>query len=228
MENEQESNEEIQENGIERDESFSLNSNALADLYFNSTRFFSERELASSPAYLLATWMVGIASAIDRIDRNLIRADLGSPRPGSEFLTESWVLFWVFTLFAGLVGGVWAWLIGGWWYKIRLRWAGATDPDKREARLVYIYASLVQALPAVLFIAIITLLFANYGAYWASDELWSTLLIVFPFWSTVVSYKGARACFDVRRGRAMLWFLILPLIFYILAFGFIAALYALL
>jgi len=57
--------------------------------------------------------------------------------------------------------------------------------------------------------------------------LYSVLFLIFPFWSLWVSYTGAKTMFDVSPGKAKLWFLILPSAFYVLAFGLIATLFAL-
>ena len=70
-----------------------------------------------------------------------------------------------------------------------------------------------------------TLVYDSYRAMWDADEIVSVLLLVFPFWSCVVSYRGVLARFDVRRGRARLWFLILPMALYLIAFGVIGVLY---
>ena len=61
---------------------------------------------------------------------------------------------------------------------------------------------------------------------YASDEMYSMVTLVFPFWSLVTSYIGVRSLFDVIKWRALLWFLILPGILYFLAFGLLALLFA--
>jgi len=205
-----------------------LHPGRLKDLYFAPSRFFAADNLDWAPYYRIAAWLIGISGAIDRIDKNLMRADLGDPRPGQEMMTESWFGFWSIVLLSGILGGYLIWLVGGWWYRVRLIWSGALQADKRAARLVYIYAALVGALPNLLIVVIASLLFENYAAYWASDEVWSSLLIIFPFWGIVVSYKGAMTTFEVRKGRAQWWFLWFPICLYIVFFGVVAAMYALL
>jgi hypothetical protein len=181
-------------------------------------------------ASLIAAWLVGISSTIARIDRNLIQADLGSPRPGWEafapFLTQSWITFWLFVLLVGALGGAMLWYVGGWWYNVRLGWSGAVDFDRRQGRLVYTFAGLVWAIPSIAYAAIATVVFPNYQAAWESEELWSVLLLVFPFWAVVVSYLGVRSRFQVRSAPARVWFLILPIIVYTIALGIIGTLYA--
>lgn len=196
-----------------------LHPSGLWDLFFSPSRFFAERTLDWSPYHLVAIWIVGMSATIDRIDRNLIRADLGSPRQGLEIFAEIWGGYWFIVLLGGLMSGAFIWLVGGWWYRVRLGWSGAMRADKREARLVYIYASLVSALPSILVMVFATLLFKDYAAYRSSEEYWSSLLILFLFWSVVVSYKGVMTRFDVHRGKAQLWFLWLPIMVYLVAAG---------
>jgi hypothetical protein len=118
------------------------------------------------------------------------------------------------------------WYVGGWWYNVRLGWSGAVDFDRRQGRLVYTFAGLVWAIPSIAYAAIATVVFPNYQAAWESEELWSVLLLVFPFWAVVVSYLGVRSRFQVRSAPARVWFLILPIIVYTIALGIIGTLYA--
>lgn len=210
-----------------QDRKLPLHPKRIRDLFFSPSRFFKDGHLDWSPYYLLVIWIVGVSATLDRFDTNMVRADLGSPRPGQEIITGSWVGFWLVALLIGTIGGSFIWLVGGWWYRVRLNWSGDSNADNREARLVYIYASLVSALPNVLMGILLTLLFDNYGAYWSSEEIWSSLLIVFPFWSVVVSYKGVMATFDVRPGKAQLWFLWLPIGLFILGFSSVVVMYIL-
>jgi hypothetical protein len=196
------------------------------------TRFFSSPlGLGQTPYILFVTWCYGIASAIDRVDQELLRAEVGRPRPGWDvwgpMVTESWLGYWGFVLGMGAVSGLFLWWLGGWWYHVRLRWAGDADPDRRLARLVYVYSSFVWSGPAIAAALVATVAFANYTEAWNSDQPYSIALLIFPFWSVVTSYLGARVIFDVSPRRARLWFLILPMALYVVAFGLIAALVAL-
>ena len=126
----------------------------------------------------------------------------------------------------GAIGGVMYWGIGGWWQRVRIGWSGAPRPDKRLARLVYIYASFVAAGPAFALALIQTAFYANYAEAYAGDEMYSMVILVFPFWSLVTSIIGVRSLFEVIKWRALLWFLILPGILYFFAFGLVALLFA--
>jgi hypothetical protein len=179
---------------------------------------------------VLVTLTCGIAAALGRAEKQMVRAELSGRENALEVLgiADSWLRFWLFVVIFGAIGAVLVWFLGGWWYRVRLRWSGAADPGARTARLVYIYASFVQAFPTILIVLVATAFFRDYAEYWASDELWSSVGAVFPFWSCVASYKGATTVFELSQSRARLWFLVLPILVYVLAVGVIGLMYALL
>ncbi len=205
----------------------------LVDLFVRPSRFFSgQLALGRTPYVLLVTWAYGVANAIDRIDTELMRAELGRSRPGWEemgpLIAGSWLGFWVWALTFGAFAGAGLWWIGGWWYRVRLRWSGATAPDKRLSRLLYVYSAFVTAGPTVLLALVQTLSFANYQSAYASQDPWTVLFLVFPFWSIVTGYLGVRTLFDVRAGAARLWFLVLPFALYVVLFGLLATVFRML
>ena len=202
----------------------------LVDLFLRPHRFFSgQLALGKTPYAVLVAWCYGAAASIDRIDQNLLRAQFGNPRPGWEQLAplvvESWWRFWLFVLASGAVGGVFLWWLGGWWFALRVRWSGIAEPDRRLARLVMAYSAFIHAAPAVLAAAISTAVFSSYAEAFDADESYSLVLLVFPFWSAVASYSGVRAVFGASGWKPRLWFLILPCVFYLVAFGAFAALF---
>ncbi len=204
----------------------------LVDLFVRPRRFFSTKlALGKTPYVVFVTWCYGVSHAIDRVDTELLRAELGRPRPVWEHLgpliAESWLGFWSWVLLTGGISALFLWWIGGWWYRVRLRWSGAPDPDKRLARLLLIYSSFVFAGPAVVATLVQTAVFPHYSAAFAAEEWYSLALLIFPFWSIVTSYIGVRTLFEVTRWRAVLWFVALPIAVYIVLFGLVALLFAL-
>lgn len=200
---------------------------ALGRLFVKPSVYFRSVDLHAGVAWFGALWLLGIASTIDRIDQNLLRADLGAARSGWSSLgpavTGSWVTFWVFAVFAGLIGALFIWFIGGWWYNLRLRWSGATEFDKREGRLVYVFANMAHAIPTLAYTLAATAVYSNYLLAWQADDWWWAFLLIFPFWAVVVSYKGVRAKFQTRATPARIWFLILPMLLYALVLGALGA-----
>jgi hypothetical protein len=204
----------------------------LPALFFQPSEFFRRVDLDHRWWFLSALLIAGISSASGRVDQNLIREELGQARPGwdqlAPYLVDSWLTFWVFILVTATMYAAFYWYVGGWWYKVRLKWSGASDPDARTARLVMVTAAVVLGLPTVLLLVAQTVVFPSYRVAWESDEFLSAALLIFPFWSVYTSYRGVRTRFDVAKWKSRVWFLILPSLVFVFAFGVIVVLYALL
>lgn len=198
----------------------------LASLYFRPSQLFADiTPLKAKPMFLIVAWIAGVSSAIDRADINMVRSDL-TGRESSTMLMDSWQAFWPFILIVGAFYAALVWLIGGWWYRVRLKWSGDANADPFSARIVYIYTDLVVALPALLVVVVYTFVYESYRAAWASEEAWSSLLVVFIAWASIASYKAVRAAFTVSKWKARFWFLILPLAFYMAAAVVVGGIYA--
>jgi hypothetical protein len=208
-----------------------LRPSSLVALLLRPREFFANIvALTKRPEAYLVAWITGTSYVMDRIDTNIMKAELGGTRSGWQafgpWLSESWVHYWCFVLGVGILDGWTFWYIGGWWYRKRLNWSGDGKANPDRVRATYVYQDLVGSGPAILLVLVQTVVFANYGEAWRAEELWSSLIIVFIFWSCVTSYKAART-FDVVRWKARLWFLFLPIAVYIVGFGLVGALYAL-
>ena len=203
----------------------------LINLFIRPRKFFSSQlALGKTPYLLFVALCFGIANVIDRIDKNLIKSEYGSTISGSTEIyvgiAQSWIVFWIAVIIMGAISGFFIWLIGGWWYKIRLIWSGAIDPDKEQARYVYIYSSFVFAGPKFLKTLIYTLLYPSYIAAFRGDEIYSFIIVILVFYSIYVSFLGATTVFELVKWKSRLWFIILPITFYLLIFGLIGFLFA--
>jgi hypothetical protein len=170
-----------------------------------------------------------MSAVVDRIDTRIMQAELRNDPArwqALESLIGTWPRLWAFVLGGGSVAGALFWWLGGWWCRVRLRWSGATSPNKRLPRLLLIYSSFVFAGPAVLALAAQTLLYPSYLAAYEAESAFSILVMLMLFWSLFTTYKGAIALYPVSRGRAQLWFVVLPGIFYFLVLGGFAFLYS--
>ncbi len=107
-----------------------------------------------------------------------------------------------------------------------MAWSGAPSPDPRLARLLFIYSSFVYAGPAVLALLGQTAAYSNYLEAYQSETVFSLVVLVAVFWSIATTYRGALALFPVQRSRVLLWFVVLPTLFFFVVMGGIAALYA--
>ena len=198
----------------------------LLDLFVRPTRFFSSRRpFVSDEALVIIAWIAGMNGVIGRVEQQMMRADAGGRGPGA-MVTESWIGFWAVVVLAGVLSGLLLWHLGAWWYRVRLNWSGADEHHSTRARVVYLYSRLVWAGPVLLAQVIDTVRFENYLESWNDESLLPVLLLVFPFWSFVVSYRGVRTVFDVRRGRALWWFLLAPMLLFVLSVGLLGALSA--
>ncbi len=202
----------------------------LIDVFVRPRRFFSgQLAIGNTPYVLFVTWCYGMANVMDRIDQKLMRSEFGTSSAGWEYfapmLTESWLTYWAWVLVFGAISGLFLWMVGGWWYRVRLQWSGALEPNKRLARLVFVYSSFVNAGPSVALVLGYTLVYANYAQAYTAEEAFSLVLLVFPFWSLITSYIGVRTVFTVTPWKARLWFVILPGLLYFLVFGLLAAVF---
>lgn len=203
----------------------------VIELFFRPGKFFSDLSILMQTRYIVAvTFVFGLSDAIDNIDQEMLKASLKADSGRAEFIamiTDTWINYWGFVIVYGSISAVFLWWIGGWWYRKRLEWSGAVDPDHRLARVVYIYASFVLAAPIVISSLIYTTFYDSYTEAYNADELWSLLILIFPFWSLVTSYIGIRTTFEVSKWKASIWFVILPGLLYITVFGGVAALFML-
>jgi len=184
-------------------------------LFHHPHRFFLEHLRGeATPQVALITWCYGAAHIFDRVDRELLRADLGHPRPGWKLLGPivegDWVGMWAFVIGVSMVTSVLTYYIGGWWYRVRARWSDAEELDPAIVRRVFVYASFVHNAPTILVAAIWTLLYDSYGAAWAADDPLSYVVMVAPLWSLYASYAGVRTLLRVNKTKAMLWFVYFP------------------
>ncbi len=206
---------------------------AFSDLYFNPLRFFSDTvALGYKPLLPFVVWVVGMSDVIDRIDSELLKQDVSQRRSLTEVygtLTGSWLWYWGAVALLGILGGLAAYYIGSWWYNKRLHMCGSTEHKKGSADLVYIYTSFIFCLPIVLYTLMQTFFYPDYATAYNADDMLSfvgILLLIFPFWAVVNSYRTVAEFFAVDRKKAKLWFLILPIAIYVIAFGVFATILA--
>ncbi|MCK9686331.1 hypothetical protein [Scleromatobacter humisilvae] len=204
----------------------------LLDLYIRPRRFFARSANYQQHLLVLAAALAGgLASAIDRIDSKLVMAQAGLGGSAAQFalaIGETWTRYWGFVAVIGTIGAGLLWLIGGWWYRLRLGWSGAVRPDPTTARQVYVLQNLVFALPALLVTIVNTLRFDNAGvAAAAAVDAGTVLVLVLLLWSVRVSYCAATTVFELKPGAARLWFFALPFALYLFVGGIVAAVLAL-
>jgi hypothetical protein len=179
---------------------------SLFYLYFRPKIFF--RYFVRSESALIVTLCVftfGVSSTIDRIESRTILQ-----KTPEVFLT-SWASYWAMVLVGGVIGGALLYLIGGWWYRVRIGWSGAHNPDGDLARRIYVYTAQIVAIPLIIVTVWETIHFPNPTAsFYAEGSVWYFLLLAFPFWAIWISFRGVLQVFQTRLVPSLLWFLILP------------------
>ena len=205
----------------------------LISLFTRPRQFFSGKLAIGDMIYLVPViWINGIASQLDRIDTEILRAQLDLTRPTwrviEPLVTGSWLAFWAFSVGLGIVSGAIMYLIGGWWYGLRARWSDARNFNKSRARHVYMWSNMIVSIPYIVLTVTYTFRFPNYLAAYNSEELIGLLFVAAMFWSVGVSYIGVNATFEMTHWKARIWFLVLPVMFYLFALGLIVALFSLL
>ncbi len=204
----------------------------LFDLYSRPRRFFTSGiDLGALAALLPVAWIVGAVNASGRLDTAIARYEMGVQRSSWQLIeaivSGPWVYYWAWILGFGILAALISYWLGGWWYRMRMYMSGSErDIDKAVPRQLYIYSELVAALPALIITMIYTASFASYMEAYRSDEMYSLVLLIFPFWSIAVSYVGVTARFSLKPWPARFWFIIFPVLFYLVVLGAIIAIYA--
>jgi hypothetical protein len=184
---------------------------APVDLFIRPSRFFRHHARQAVPVLTwVAAYTFGVAGMIDQIDERALRSKLGGSAQLWSSVADDWAVYWALCLVGGAVSGALYYLVGGWWYRKRLEFSGAVDPDAGLARRVYVYAAQVYTLPLLAYSLWETVRYSSPRTAFEGDDPWAILVIGFVFWSVLVSYRGVRELFAVRPWPARTWFLIMP------------------
>lgn len=185
-------------------------------LYFRPAAFFRNFVVRPVPILgIIAGWSVGIVSMADRIETRLATSGAGGTESIYTIFAADWPIFWVSCLTVGAAAGFIYYHLGGWWYRKRLEFSeGTPGPDAALPTRVYIFSFQAYTIPSILYLAWMTYRYDSPLAAFRGSDPWGMVVIVALLWSVVVSYRGVVTLFDVRRWKALLWFLILPIVVY--------------
>jgi len=193
----------------------------LFDLFVDPRAFFARRSnIDFTPAVAMAVALGACVEVMDKIEQKASLIQAGIANQGTQalvgWMTDSWAHYWSCVLGIGLLGTVISWYLQGWWYGLRLRWAGAADAPFPLARRVAALHQLVVALPTLAIVLSETARFDDYRTAMADDPVWLTtaMPLFFLVWSCWVSYCAATTVFPAARMRGWVWFLVLPLAVY--------------
>ncbi|MTV36511.1 hypothetical protein [Duganella radicis] len=203
----------------------------LVSLLLTPRAYFAQPDLlADQRGILLAAAIVGMADVMGRIDQNLLKADFRNAEAGAEglagWIASSWMHYWIVVLVAGLFSAVISWYFRGWWYRKRLEWSGVAEVAPERARAVSTLQGLVYVLPLMVWTLVDSFSYDNYIEAWQSTNINGIVLLMFLLWSCWTSYCAATTAFAANKNPARIWFLILPLLFYLILMGGIAIIWA--
>ena len=173
------------------------------------------------PYFSLAMFIFCLGYGIDRVDTQLIKADVQN---NQDFFynINNWPYFWLVSVLAGAIGGYLNYLILGWFYNVRVKWS-LGKADLKKSRLIYLFSSFYLYLIVILTTCVETIIYPipydPYSEGTAFDNYSLIALLFFSFYCIYISYSGARSAMEVNKTRGLIWFLILPIIFYLVVFA---------
>lgn len=197
--------------------------NFWTDLFLRPKDFFKNNLVDSTiePAYFpLAIIVFGIAYGIDRLDRQLMKYDLKGKLDDLDIL-NNWIGYWIFAIIGGILGGYILYLIGAWFFNVRLKWSNGTG-DIEKSRYIYLYSGVISS-SVIIFTTLVSMFISNkpYDPE-AAFKLWDfaslVALIFFVYYAVYVSYIGVQTITDADKVRSKIWFLYLPFLFYTLSY----------
>ncbi|WP_223034055.1 YIP1 family protein [Hanstruepera marina] len=165
---------------------------------------------------------------IDQANRQLTRFDIKGKLDQIAFVND-WIGFWISAVIAGAIGGYIVYLIGGWFYDVRLKWAkGSGNLDL--SRRLYLYSNFYLNL-TIIFICIVETIknrkpYDPFEDFQLFDAVSILFLLFFIFHSIYLSFTGVTTLTDVDKKLATVWFAILPTLLYIFLFGALIILFA--
>jgi len=183
--------------------------------FFRPSVFMHQRALRiGDTALFVVVWYCGISMALQVIQS---RPRLLSALSG----IDSWVIVLIIAVFLGPVRGWIVYGIGGFVYRLRLRWSGVKDEPWPRTGRVYFSAGIAKH---TVYLCIIPIAIARHDApsEWATSMFWTEaalafgVYMLFEIWASFTLYYGTRSVFPVRDIPALIWFLILPLVFRLL------------
>lgn len=199
------------------------------DLFISPEVFFQKnfRNGELPPAYFtFAVIVFGIGYGIDRLDRQLTKYDLKGKLDEVEFI-NNWVGYWLSAVIGGIIGGYVLYLIGGWFFNVRLKWSKGTS-NLDQSRYIYLYSGVISSAIVILTTCISMLIETKPYDTESEFSLWDltslVLLLFFLYYSVYVSYCGVRTLTDAEKMRSKIWFLILPVGVYTIAYIAVVAL----
>lgn len=177
------------------------------ECFTNFPKFAEENLDAQTPKYLaVAVWVMGMGNVAGRLTSDN---------------SSSWGETWAIVIFGGILAGALAYFFGGWFYNVRVKWSkGQANED--TSKNLFTFASLPISIVAVGSLIFNQMAYGDdyFSSYYSDastvDMIAALLTIVAIGYSIYISYRAVRKIMHVQKGRAILWFVVAPVVFYIL------------
>lgn len=191
---------------------------------FLKPKLFFKKHLRNSriepPYHTIAIIIFCIGYGIDRLDQQLMKADYRGKLEDFSLL-NNWIVYWLVATFGGLIGGYILYLIGSWFFNVRLKWSKGTS-DIEKSKNIYLYSGVVS-FSIIILTTFISMAF-NKKPYDPDSEFnfWNLIssisLLFFIYYSVYISYMGVRSITDAEKTRSRIWFLAIPMTFHTIAY----------
>lgn len=186
----------------------------LLRLLFRPRKYFTEN-LSNTPELPvnLMIFIVGIGLVYLRLaqaaETEMVNAKLAGATARPTTGDGNWLGHWGMLIGGGLFLGWMRYLIGGWWYRVRINWSGDWSANDEYARVVFIHSEIIWAIPMVAVAVYETFVYANPAI---AADLCALRLVYLPAFliSYYYSWLGVTESFDVSGKWAAAWFLVLP------------------
>lgn len=182
----------------------------IKEFFINYKDFIKIHLTTKKPPFLfLIIWLLGICSAINRIESKYIYS--------LDYQVKNWIVFWLIVFVGGIIIGYLQYWILGALYHLKVWFSGGIKNFK-TSRYLFLYTGI-----PIYVIVLLTAIFNNitYGnRYFIEptnhllDSAWAILLIIGIIYSIILSYRGVRLLLKTKYIRSIIFFIILPAIIY--------------
>ena len=149
----------------------------------------------------------------------MAKSSMNTTLEAAWFMTD-WIWYWVMVGIVWVISGYIIYLLWVWFYKLRIKWSKWED-SPLLAKKIYIYNILFVALVSIVITICDTFYYSSPVLSYKNTESWymfesylSVLVCVLLFHSLYISYKWVMLVPNIKKWRALIWFVILPAIFY--------------
>ncbi len=191
----------------------------LKEYIFDYKKFLGSHLEKKTPKFLLmAIWLFGVA----HLSGNL---DLAILKPGHPQWLDSWLTVWPILFFLGLILGLFIYLAIGYLYHLFVKFSGGKT-NILASRRIFIYSTMPFSFILVLYKVCCMSVYGNdYFVKPISENLvffWLALLSIAYVFSIYLLYVGIKKVHQTKLVRGFIFFVIVPAIYFMLAFFGIA------